>query len=287
MRLTAVRLWCKLFIIVLWSQGIVAGELVKTPSLSDENGKYSFNLLKLALSYSNTQYEVQEGSDPTKTFARVIEDLKANDIDVIWTTSDKDREAEFLPIRIPLYKGMFGYRIFIIKKGNQVKFDSVRTLEDLKKISMGQGRNWADTKVLEENGLRVVKVNKYPSLFYMIDGDRMDAFPRGIHEPWDELDAHKDLDLAIENNILLVYKIPFYFFVAKGNTKLAAQIEAGLNKAIADGSFDKLFYANPGVQKVLKSANLKNRRIINLTNSTLPVETPVDRAELWLDISKF
>jgi ABC-type amino acid transport substrate-binding protein len=278
---------CWLLIAALWSGEIFAAETVKTPALSDENGKFAFNMLKLALGYSNTKYDVREGIDLTKTFARVIEDLKSNDIDVIWTTSDKDRETEFLPIRIPLYKGMFGYRILIIKKGNQAKFDSVRTIEDLKKISMGQGRSWADTKVLEENGLNVVKANKYPSLFYMIDGDRIDAFPRAIHEPWDELDAHKDLDLTTENNILLIYKIPFYFFVEKNNSKLAEQIEAGLNKAIADGSFDKLFYANLGVQKVLQFANLKNRRVFNLVNSNLPTETPLGREELWLDIKKF
>jgi len=262
-------------------------ETVRTPALSDDNGKYAFEMLKMALNYSSTSYNVVAGTDTSKTFARVIDDLNSNNIDVIWTTSDKDRENEFLPIRIPLYKGMFGYRILIIKKGSQAKFDTVNSFEDLKKISLGQGRFWADTKVLEENGLRVVKVTKYPSLFYMVDGDRIDAFPRAIHEPFDEINSRKNLDLAVETSILLVYKIPFYFFVAKRNTALAEKIEAGLNKAIADGSFDNHFYSNEGVQKAMASSNLKNRKVFNLTNSNLPPETPLDRKELWLDISKF
>jgi hypothetical protein len=36
----------------------------------------------------------------------------------------------------------------MIKKGTQHKFDGIQTLEDLKRVSLGQGRFWADTNVL-------------------------------------------------------------------------------------------------------------------------------------------
>jgi hypothetical protein len=83
---------------------------------------------------------------------------------------------------------------------------------------------------------------------------------------------------------MLVYRMPFYLFTGKQNKKLAADLELGLNRAIADGSFDKIFYSDPMVKAVLEKANLEERLVFNLDNPTLPKETPLDRPELWLDI---
>ncbi len=260
---------------------------LRTPALINDNDRYAFAMAKLALSYASEKINLQADGGEEKTLPRVMSELESNALDIIWTATDQEKEQEFLPVRIPLYKGMFGYRIFIIHKNNQHKFSNIHTLDDLKIVSLGQGRTWADTKILEANGLNVVKVSKFPSLLYMLDGERFDAFPRGIHEPWGEIESHPQLQLAVEQQLMLVYRMPFYLFVNKNNRPLAQQLEAGLNKAITDGSFDKLFYAEPGVQKVLQFANLKNRKLIELNNPYLTPETPLSRPELWLDIARF
>ena len=260
---------------------------LRTPAIINDNDRYAFAMAKLALSYESEITNVHADIGEEKTLPRVMSELESGALDIIWTASDREKEEDFLPVRIPLYKGMFGYRIFIIKKNNQYKFNDIKNIDDLKKISLGQGRTWADTKILEANGLNVVKVSKFPSLLYMVDGGRYDAFPRGIHEPWGELEANPKLQLTVEQRLMLAYKMPFYLFVNKNNRQLAHRLEVGLNRAIADGSFDKLFYAEPGVQKVLQFANLKNRKLIELQNPYLPPETPVSRAELWLDATRF
>lgn len=260
---------------------------LRTPAIINDNDRYAFAMTKLALSYELEKIAVQADTGEEKTLPRVMSELESGALDIIWTATDREKEEEFLPVRIPLDKGMFGYRIFIIHKNNQYKFNDVNNIDDLKKISLGQGRTWADTKILEANGLKVVKVSKFPSLLYMVDGGRYDAFPRGIHEPWGEIESHPQLQLAVEQQVMLAYKMPFYLFVNKNNHQLAQRLEAGLNKAITDGSFDKLFYAEPGVQKVLQFANLKNRKLIELKNPYLTPETPVARAELWLDATRF
>lgn len=81
--------------------------------------------------------------------------------------------------------------------------------------------------------------------------------------------------------------MPFYLFTNKKNKKLAQDLELGFNRAIADGSFDKLFYSSPIVQSVMDNANLDSRIIFELKNPTLPKETPIDRPELWLNIEDF
>lgn len=265
----------------------MAEETIYTPPLVNENDRYCFEMLKHALSYSGKQFDVRPISQAELTQPRIMEMIQSGDLQVFWTASDKDIEAHFTPVRIPLFKGMFGYRIFLINKNNQAKFDSIQTLEQLKnQITLGQGRTWADTQILKAAGLNVITTLKFPGLMYMVDGGRFDAFPRAIHEPWNELKAFSQLDLTVERNLLLVYKMPFYLFTAKDNPALAALVHDGLEKALADGSFNKMFFENDDVKQALANANLKQRRVIEIANPNLSAETPMSRPELWLDISQ-
>ncbi len=248
----------------------------------DSIGDYCMGALKLALSQIDHNYEI-ETVQGDRTSARAMEDVRQGELSMVWGAPDEKVEEMLLPIRIPLYKGLLGYRIMIIRKGDQARFDNVRTLEDLKKISLGQGVTWGDTKVLTENGLSVVKVHKYQAFFHMLDGGRFDAFPRGLQEPWREIAAHPELPLTVEKNLMLVYKMPFYLFVSRDNPKLAADIERGFNIAIANGSFDDYFFSDPTIKEALEKADVKNRIPIYLENQSLPKKTPVDRPELWLD----
>lgn len=259
-------------------------QTIRLNEASDANGRYSVNMIELALRHIDTPYKI-ETIPGEITQARNIEDVATGRLDIMWAATNEEMEAQLLPVRIPLYKGLLGHRIFIIQRDAQDKFDRVRNFEDLKQITFGQGGTWADTRILESNGLKVVKANKYNSLFYMVDGGRFDAFPRGVQEPWGEIAQRPQLALAVEKKLMFVYRMPFYLFVSNTNPQLAADLELGLNRAIADGSFDKLFYSDPTVQDVLQKSGLKNRLVFELKNPTLPAATPVDRPELWLDVN--
>jgi ABC-type amino acid transport substrate-binding protein len=247
---------------------------------------YAKGLLKLALSKVPEKYEPQE-TVPNTSEERMVSMLMDNQLDIVWYATTNDLEERLQPIRICIYRGLLGYRVLMIKKGTQHKFDGIKTLEDLKKVSLGQGRFWADTNVLTANNLNVVKVLKYEGLFYMLDGSRFDAFPRGAHEPWSEMQRYPKLALDVEQNLLISYTNPFYFFVNKSNTQLAADIERGLRIAIEDGSFNEYFLNDPTVKDVMAKANLKNRMLIRLDNPGLPKKTPVDDKSLWFDPYSF
>jgi len=243
---------------------------------------YAKGLLKLAISKVSTEYDWQEPVENTSE-ERIVNMLMDNTLDVVWYASTNDLEERLLPVRIPMYRGLLGYRVLMIKKGTQHKFDGVKTLEDLRRFSLGQGLFWADTQVLTSNGLNVIKVLKYEGLFYMLDGDRFDGFPRGVHEPWSEIQRYPKLALDVEQNLLLSYINPFYFFVNKSNQKLAEDIERGLRIAIEDGSFNEYFLNDPTVKDVINKANLKDRLVLRLNNPGLPKLTPVDEQALWFD----
>lgn len=260
-----------------------AQNAIKVNEATDGNGRYAMLMVNLALSKIDTKYNMKVDSSVV-TQARNIDDVATGRSDLLWAATNQEMEDKLLPVRIPLYKGLLGHRIFIINPASQARFDRVKTFADLKQFTFGQGTTWADSAILASNGLTVVKANKYQSLFYMVDGGRFDAFPRGVQEPWQELETNANLPLAVEKRIMLVYRMPFYLFTGKQNKKLAADLELGLNRAIADGSFDKIFYSDPMVKAVLEKANLEARLVFNLDNPTLPKETPLDRPELWLDI---
>lgn len=261
-----------------------ANNAIRINDFSDPNAAYVIKMLKLAIAYSDNPDSQINVSHEDYTQSRTNEEVRSRGLlDVCWTTADKDIESQLRPIRIPLFKGLLGYRVFIINKNNQAKFDQVETLSDLKKLTVGQGRSWADGRVLEANGFNVIKTNKYPSLFYMVEGGRFDAFPRGVNEPFSELESRTEMDLAVEKNLMIYYLMPFYLFVAPDNDKLAKDLETGFERAIANGEFDKVFYGDPAIQDVLKKANMKDRKLFKLENPLLSQETPVHRPELWFD----
>lgn len=251
-------------------------------SVEDSLARYSFGLVEKSLERSRYtwKYEKVEGEISQ---ARMIEMVKNRKLDIMWAATNQEMENTLLPVRIPLYKGLLGHRIFLIHEGNQARFDSIQTLDDIKELHLGQGTTWADTYILRHNGMNVITANKYESLFYMVDGGRFDAFPRGVQEPWSEMAARPDLELAVEKNIMLVYKMPFYLFVSKENGILGDELYSGLRAMIDDGSFHEYFINDPTVLDVVKKANIKNRKSFHLDNPTLPPETPIEDPDLWLD----
>lgn len=244
---------------------------------------YMQDLLKLALDYSGKPYTYTT-TDETYSRPRQMESVKNGSLSLMWGGTSDQMESDFIPVRIDAYRGLMSHRVFIIRRGDQARFDNIQTLDDLRTITFGQGRSWQDANIMEQAGLTVVKTTKKNGLFYMLDGDRFDAFPRGANEAWNELAAFADLPLEVEKNLVLVYPLPTYFFVHRGYPDLAADIEAGLEAAIADGSFDRYFYASKEVKDVIQIADLPNRRAIHIANPFLPAATPLDRKELWLSI---
>lgn len=273
---------------------------IKVNHSDDDNGRYAMIMLKLALSKIEHDCVIEE--DPNEVSqARAIENTMTGAITLLWAATDANLEEKLLPVRIPLYKGLLGHRVFIINPQNQWKFDQVKTFDDLKKLTFGQGSTWADKAILESNGLTVKGAPRYQNLFYMVDGGRFDAFPRGINEPWGELAQRKtpeivdgqtrpDLSgLTVEKRLMLVYKMPFYFFVSKQKPLIAKLIEDGLEKAIADGSFDEVFYNDPMVKGALEKANVGDRIGFEINNPNLTDGTKaiLDREELWFDIREY
>jgi hypothetical protein len=237
-------------------------------------------ITELGMSYSYP-YE----NDPDTTQERLSSDVQSGDMDIIWIMTSEKIEKNFQAIYIPIYRGTLGMRLGIVKRENKNIFANVRSLDDLKKFTAGQGKIWADTFILEANDLSVAKTLKFPNLFYMLEGDRFDYFPRGFFEPWSEVERFSDLDLVVEPHILIRYTSPMYFFTNKKNDDLVAKIHAKLLEKIADGSYQKLFFADERISDGLSQGQLDKRVVIDLKNPFLTDQTPLKNKALWYDPS--
>ncbi|KEF30656.1 hypothetical protein D777_02598 [Marinobacter nitratireducens] len=221
-------------------------------------------------------------STQVMTSRRYVHELMAGRTpNLIWTSTSKEREQKVRPIRIPLRRGLLSFRISLIHKGDQSTVDRIQSPDDLKGVRIVQGTGWGDIEIFNAYGAEVI-TSPYESLFRMIEADRALLFPRGVNEVFDEFEARRnDLpDLAVEQNLLIYYPWPYYFFVAKDNEALATRLEVGLDRIIESGELETIFQKYHG--KVLERARLEERRLIRLENPLLPAETPLDDERLWL-----
>lgn len=254
----------------------------------DVRKQYFLDVLTLALEKSRPRYGDYrlEQSQKQVFQARAFKHLQLSELDVVWSMTSKSRENMAHPVRMPLMKGLLGFRVFIVHKEKAEAFSEVRTLRDLAHFTAIQGHDWPDTKILRHNGLRVVSDSKYLAIFGRLDKGRYDYFPRGILEAWEELLTTRHKNLQVEPNLLLVYPAPIYFFVHKSDERLASRLSHGLEVALKDGSFDDLLFNHPLHKRAFDALKGQTRRVLYLSNPLLSKETPLDREDYWLTVEQ-
>ncbi|WP_166422027.1 hypothetical protein [Paraglaciecola sp. 20A4] len=256
----------------------------KPLSIKDHRPLYPLRLLQLALSKLDKPYALKPSKvQMTQGRAlRMVGTQKA--ADVVWTMSTEEREQNYIPVRIPIYKGLIGWRLFLIHATQQSKFDHVTGLTELQHLTAGQGHDWPDNYILSDSGIDVMTSSSYERLFDMSDNERFDFFPRSIIEIWNELDAWPEYNLAVEKTILLRYPTAMYFFVSKDNQALADDIERGLKIAIKDGSFEQMFLKHN--EWFIQRGGLNGRKVIDLPNPLIPSKTPLSDSSLWYQLTR-
>lgn len=255
----------------------------------DTRNDYGWAVLRMALDKTRGRwgpYQMIAGANMNGL--RAVEELQLKKLNIVVRATSPELEQAFLPIRIPLDKGLLGYRVFLIRKQIQPLLDRVQTLDQLRKFTVGQHSAWTDVTVLEQSGFKVVRGGHYDGLFGMLANARFDLFSRSVKEVGAELLANQKRypDLVIERNLMLHYPLPPYLFVRRDGDgeRLAARIEAGLNIMLKDGSFDRMFNAMKAPLE--KEFNMTGRRLFRIPNPLLSPETPLRNNDLWYNPGK-
>lgn len=246
----------------------------------DLRTEYPLALLTLALEKTGVKYSLMP-SDRIMLQGKALRQLRENrEVNVVWSMTDSQREKDLLPIRIPLAKGLIGWRVFLINELNEGRFYAGMSKNELLKLVPISGEEWPDTKILQANGFNVFTVPSYGNAADVLETNKADFFPRSVMEVLNELNVGElPAEVTLEKNLAIYYPTALYFFVNKGNTTLARLIETGLQMAIEDGSFDALFMST--YEDSLKQLDLPNRTTIVLENTLLPAQTPLQEESLW------
>lgn len=251
-------------------------------TVDDPRAAYAKAVLALAMREAHADYTIRQSNDVMQRERALRELAQGGAINLDWASMSADDEANLRPIRIPIYRGLIGYRVLLIRKDRQADFDKIDTLDQLKSLTAGQGFGWVDTGILRDAGLRV-ETSTYDSLFRMAQAGRIDYFPRGVVEAASELKARgaENPDLVVERHLLLVYRSDFIFYTSKRDERLARTIEAGLRAAYRDGAFKRLFDSQPVIREALDAAGIAHRKIIHLDNRYLSKDDREIASEYW------
>ena len=269
---------------------LLASTLLSQPSRAEnaivvkhyqQQDRYNFGLQVLTLAFSklDTPFEIQTPEHQYANEKRGEQQVITGQLDLQWMSTTPHRENEMISIKIPIYRGILGLRLLLVKKGRNNQLSTIETIDDLRMYAGGHGLHWGDLPVYEANNLPVVAHVDYDKLFQMLIGKRFDYFHRGLNEIWDEQARYSD-QLSIADNVMLFYPHPVYFFVTKKRPELAEQIAKGLQIAIEDGSFKKLFLKN--FTPIIQQGQLDSRKLIVLTNPVVPQNTLSIDTTWWL-----
>jgi len=229
----------------------------------------SYNGLVLALALEKTRAtdgDYQIDVTPVMNSARALLELKSNRYpnQVLMTSFQNRLLSEGLDYaRFPVEFGVTGYRICFVSELAREKVAQSKTLDDLRRFTIGQGIGWADSEILRFNGFNVHEAGVQDSLFLMVAAGRFDLFCRGINELEPELQRNKHIaKLDYDRSMAIAYALPRFFFANKQNRALLDRITRGMQLAHQDGSLRKLWLAQYG--EALRFANLKQRKIFYL-----------------------
>jgi hypothetical protein len=248
-------------------------------SPGDERLIYPRDVLRMALEHSGEAFTLQASEAPMQQ-DRALLQLRARDgIDIVWTTAARARDLGLRRVPVPIDRGLIGWRLLLIRAGDEPRFAAMDSLAGLARLLGGQGHDWPDLRILSHNGLRVTGSQTYEGLFAMLARGHIDYLPRGVSEVGGELARHGGQSLAIEPRLMLVYPSALYFFVNQDDEALAATVQRGLDHAIADGSLQRRFEREYGA---LLARLTRGRRVLHLENPFFPPSAASEHPELWL-----
>jgi len=261
---------------------------IRTVMTADAPNAYPVALLQMALAKTEAEYgpcqiTMMDGGTHSRNMRLVLQ----GEMDVIWNVATIEREKTLRPILIPIFQGLHGYRILLIRAGDEARFAKIKTLGELRLLTGGQMHDWQSAEILAENKIKFDTADRFEDLFTMLVKGRFDYFPRALHEPASELQQRSSMPLKVEPTLMLHYVAPDYFFVRPDATALAERIRLGFERGIADGTRDALREKMINVGRLVRQFQVSKRRVIELTNPTLPATVPLGRPEYWLDLKRF
>lgn len=255
-----------------------------TPKRDD----YQFALLTLALDKTVKDYGPYQLTRVVRSYStsRLRREINRGEVVNVhagpWrpleTSEDKLPERS-LRVSIPILKDLLGYRRLLIRRDDLARFKGIRQAEELKELTVGQANGWVDVEIYRHNGYRLNDTPTPASLFDMLARKRIDYIPISLMDADTALDIRPELagQLMLLPDITLYFPLPIIFYVNIHEPRLAERLEAGLNLARQDGSFERLFRSSFAHE--LQMIREGSARRFVLANPFVPKELAAELSE--------
>lgn len=219
----------------------------QSESKLDHRYQYTYDLLQLVIDATKADFGEAslQVSDLIMSRNRIFRALQEGEtINVIAEASNLQWNKQLIPIKIPIRKGIQGFRIFIIKKENVSRLAQITSLAQLTALDTGSGSQWSTKVAMQQAGFKIIESNQYDSLFNMLLKGRFITFGRGVNEVFQEVEQFNQQypDLVVDESIMLHIPLATYYYVSPNKPRLAQRIQIGLQRIIDNGQFDQLFY---------------------------------------------
>lgn len=218
---------------------------------SQKRDEYQYMLLKLLLERTKSSYgpyHLEKYTDHLASSRSVRELERGELINVIalptpiWGVEDIKSKSSIVVPR-SLLKGLLGYRQLVVRKSDLPTFEKIHTQDQLRELTLGQGRDWEDINVYKYNHYKVVDSADFLNLFAMLKAGRFDYLPLSVLEAKEMLDRFdgQSQQLAIVPDLVLYYPFPVLYNISVNHPELVKRIEDGIEMVDKDGSLDELF----------------------------------------------
>ena len=263
---------------------------VRAASASDVDAHaiFGWDVLTAALERTRTthgDYTLTVSADTTQALRfRHAKTSSTSQVNVVILTISPDWSHILTPVRIPVLRGLLGYRLLLIHRKDLDRFSRINSLADLRNVTFGSVQHWTDTAIMKDAELPVVAGSSFDGLFKMLEAHRFDTLTRGVHQIEAEMAAiakAPDSDIVVEPHLLMHYTLPVYFWFSRDpeGQRRAERVKAGMRAMVADGSLEKMFTERFG--PVIEKYDLAHRTLIELPDPFLVPEDPIKDRRLW------
>ncbi|PVY77526.1 hypothetical protein C8D92_103213 [Tamilnaduibacter salinus] len=226
---------------------------------------YELSVVRLALEHAPGDHTLRIVPLEGMTQQRILTTLETPNprINVFFSGYSPVREDRFLQVDVPLTRGLLGYRLLVTPRKALKERAPLADIKDLRPFRIGSGIGWPDTRILSNNGLKVI-TSTYDNLWRMLEYGRFEFFHRGIQEVFTELARDNRQLLTVEPRIALVWRYDYFLYVSRERSELHDILTTGLLNAYRSGAFMDHFRQHPTIQKALRQARLTDRTLIRL-----------------------
>lgn len=231
---------------------------------------YEISVLQLALEKTVDDYgPFRLESTPRINVARCMHSIRQHKFTNFFCSLGYTERYNAYPdvtyVRFPIELGVLSYRTCFTNPQTAKQLQTITTMDQLRQLTQGLGRDWADVAVFKHNGFSVVEVDQYEALFSMVAAGRFNLFCRGTNEVKDEYNLRHGMPgLVYDRTLAIHYPMPLLLYTNKANAAAIERITKGLQKAFADGSLVALWKTKhlPNAE----FAQLHKRRLFHLEN---------------------